>query len=191
MRMSGDRGVIGAMAIAAMLALTACNTTQTVSPTAAEGTSVIFESIDGPPRPVSSRLARSLDQEAAARRLQVVARGGPANYHIRGYLAVNGEASATSVAWAFDVYDAERRRAFRLRGEEPIAGSWRAVDDALLQRIASTSVAQLMTLIATDRVPAGATAAAPGAPVWSGLAGNGTGPFGTFAAAPTPATEGR
>jgi hypothetical protein len=180
------------MAIVTMLALAGCNTTQTISPTAAEGASIIFESIDGPPRPVSSRLARTLDQEAAARKLVVVARGGQANYHVRGYLAVNAEASATSVAWAFDVYDADRRRAFRLRGEEPAAGagSWRAVNDALLQRIASASVAQLMTLIATDRGPAGATAAAPGAPIWSGLVGNGTGPLGTFAGAPAPSTEG-
>lgn len=196
MRMPGDRGVIGAMAIAAALALTACNTTQTVSPTAAEGTSIIFESIDGPPRPVSSQLARTLDQEAAARRLVVVARGGQANYHIRGYLAVNADASAPSVAWAFDVYDADRQRAFRLRGEEPFSGSrsassrgtssWGAINDDLLQRIASASVGQLMTMIATDR----AVAAAPGAPIWSGLAGSGTGPIGTFAAAPAPSTEG-
>jgi hypothetical protein len=187
MRTAENRGVIGATIFAAMLALAACNTTQSVSPTAAEGASIAFESIDGPPRPVSSRLTRTLDEEATARRLVVVARGGQANYHVRGYLAVNAEGSAASVAWAFDVYDADRRRAFRLRGEEPAPGtsSWGAVNDALLQRIASSSVTQLMTLIASDRAPAGATAAAPGPTLWSGLVGSASGPTETLAVAPT------
>ena len=110
--------------MAAALALAGCITTgtTTVSPTAAEGATIIFESIDGPPRPVSARLARSLDQEAAARRLVVVTRGGQALYHIRAYLAAHAEGGTTSLAWAFDVYDAERKRAFRLRGEERAAG---------------------------------------------------------------------
>ena len=114
----------------------------TVSPTAAEGATIIFESIDGPPRPVSTRLAQSLDQEAAARRLVVVTRGGQALYHIRAYLAAHTEGGATALAWAFDVYDAERKRAFRLRGEERAVGpaSWAAANDAMLQRIASTSI---------------------------------------------------
>jgi hypothetical protein len=186
------RGVIGAMVLAATLALAACNTAQTVSPTAAEGARIAFESIDGPPRAVSSRLARTLDEEATGRRLVVVARGGQADYLIRGYLAVNAEGSAASIAWAFDVYDAERRRAFRLRGEEPAPGtsSWGTVNDALLQRIASSSVTQLMTLIAGDRAP-GAAVASSGSPIWSGLVGGGaSGATGTFAAAPPTVAEG-
>jgi hypothetical protein len=167
MRIAGCRSAIGAVAVTASLALAACNaTTRTVSPSDAEGTAIVFESIDGPPRPVSARLTRSLDQEAAARRLVVVPRGGQAVYRIRGYLAANPEGGATAVAWAFDVYDAERRRAFRLRGEEraaggsSAAGSWSAVNDALLQRIATNSVEQLMTLIASDGPGVGAQASA-------------------------------
>jgi hypothetical protein len=158
------RSAIGAMAVAAALALGGCVTanTPTVSLTDAEGATIIFESIDGPPRPVSTKLARSLDQEAAARKLVVVMRGGQALYHIRAYLAAHIEGGMTSLAWAFDVYDAERRRAFRLNGEEraPGVASWAAANDAMLQRIASTSITQLMTFIASDRTP-GAAAAAP------------------------------
>jgi hypothetical protein len=173
MRIAVGRSAVGVIAVAASLALAGCITTgtTTVSPTAAEGATIIFESVDGPPRPVSARLARSLDQEAAARRLVVVTRGGQALYHIRAYLAANNEGGATSLAWAFDVYDAERKRAFRLRGEERAAGgaggSWNAANDAMLQRIASTSIDQLMTFIAADRtgptaeaVPAGGSALA-------------------------------
>lgn len=168
MRIARGRCAIGAVGLAtvlaASLALAGCVTTgtQTISPTAAEGASIIFESIDGPPRPISARLAKSLDQEAQARKLVVMTRGGQALYHIRAYVAAHGEGGATALAWAFDVYDAERKRAFRLRGEERgSAGGWNAADDATLQRIAAASIAQLVTFIASDRTGVGATAAAP------------------------------
>jgi hypothetical protein len=162
MRIADARGAVGALVVAAALMLAGCITNQqTPSLAEAEGASIIFESIDGPPRPVSTRLARTLDQEAAARRLVVVTRGGRALYHIRGYVAANPEGGATVLAWAFDVYDAERRRAFRINGEERAgSGSWSAADDQVLQRIASNGVAQLMTFIAADRAGA-TTAAAP------------------------------
>jgi hypothetical protein len=171
MRIAVGRGAIGVIAMAMSLALAGCITTgtTTVSPTAAEGATIIFESIDGPPKPVLTRLARSLDQEAAARRLVVVTRGGQALYHIRAYLAAHNEGGTTALAWAFDVYDAERKRAFRLRGEERAAGgSWNAASDAMLQRIASTSIDQLMSFIAADRTPTAAAAPAPG-PALAGL----------------------
>jgi hypothetical protein len=179
MRVARGRGAIGAIAVTASLALAGCvTTTPTVSTTDAEGTTIIFESIDGPPRPVTARLARSLDQEAAARRLVVVTRGGQALYHIRAYLAAHTEGGTTSLAWAFDVYDAERKRAFRLRGEERASGTgagtgaWAAVNDATLQRIAGTSIVQLMTFIASDRTAPGATAAAPQAAALAGMIGD-------------------
>ncbi|HZO47788.1 MAG TPA: hypothetical protein VFB68_17955 [Xanthobacteraceae bacterium] len=168
MRIAVGRSAVGVIAVAASLALAGCITTgtTTVSPTAAEGATIIFESIDGPPKPVSTRLARSLDQEAAARRLVVVTRGGQALYHIRAYLAANNEGGTTSLTWAFDVYDAERKRAFRVSGEERAAGgggSWNAANDATLQRIANTSIDQLMTFIAADRTgPTAQAAPAPG-----------------------------
>ncbi|MPZ38243.1 MAG: hypothetical protein GEU95_09265 [Rhizobiales bacterium] len=176
MRIAVARSAIGALAVAAALALAGCVTNQqTPSLAEAEGASIIFESIDGPPRPVSTRLARSLDQEAAARRLVVVTRGGQALYHIRGYLAANAEGGTTVLSWAFDVYDAERRRAFRLNGEERAgSGAWSAANDQVLQRIASASVTQLMTFIASDRT--GATAAAP-PPQGAMLAGRATDDF--------------
>lgn len=197
MRIAGCRSAIGAIAVTAALALAACNTTaRTVSPSDAEGTAIVFESIDGPPRPVSARLTRSLDQEATARRLVVVTRGGQAVYRIRGYLAATPESGATTVAWAFDVYDAERRRAFRLRGEEravgsaSAAGAWAAVNDTLLQRIAANSVAQLMTLIAADRLPADGPGADAQASASTAPNGDSPGVFGLLAASPARAAEG-
>ena len=198
MRIARGRSAIGIVAVAAALALAGCITTSapTVSPTAAEGATIIFESIDGPPRPVSARLAKSLDQEAAARRLVVVTRGGQALYHIRAYVAAHAEGGTTVLAWAFDVYDAERKRAFRLRGEERAVGpsSWAAANDEVIRRISSTSIAELMAFIASDRTP-GATAQAPSqSPQDPALAGTGddfrpeaAGIFRMFAATPAPA----
>jgi hypothetical protein len=205
MRIARGRSAMGILVVAAALALAGCvttSTTPTVSPAAAEGATIIFESVDGPPRPVSARLAKSLDQEAASRKLVVVTRGGQALYHIRTYVAAHVEGGQTTLAWALDVYDAERKRAFRLNGEERAAGAstWAAANDEVLRRIASTSVAQLMTFIASDRTGAGATAeAAPAqgpAPQGSLLAGaaddfrpEAAGIFRMFAAAPVPSAE--
>jgi hypothetical protein len=201
MRIARGRSPIDAIVVVAALALAGCvtaSTTPTISPTAAEGATIIFESVDGPPRPVSARLAKSLDQEAAARKLVVVTRGGQALYHIRAYLAAHAEGGRTTLAWAFDVYDAERRRAFRLNGAEQAAGAnaWAAANDEVLRRIAATSVAELMTFIASDRTGAGATAEATPGPGTQGaiLAGlvddfrpEAAGIFRVFAAAPAPA----
>lgn len=168
MRIARGRSAMGAIAVAASLALGGCvTTTPTVSLTAAEGATIIFESIDGPPRPVSGRLAKSLDQEAAARKLVVVSRGGQALYHVRAYLAAHTDGGITTLAWALDIYDAERRRALRLNGEERTVGpgSWSAANDAMLQRIASTSITQLVTFIATERAPGASLAAASEAPM--------------------------
>jgi hypothetical protein len=187
--------IVVAATLAASLALVGCNTTQSVSPAAAEGTTISFESIDGPPRPVAARLARSLDQEATARRLVVVARGGQALYLLRGYLAAHSEGGATVVSWAFDVFDAERRRAFRFRGEERLAGgtTLATVSDETLQRVASGSITQLMTLIAADRTGASAGLATSAMPSLAGLADDfrpeASGIFRVFASAP-PAAAG-
>src|SRR4249920_1835413 len=70
--------------------------------------SVAFESIDGPPPAVHEKFMRALKDEAS----------GEANYRLRGYLAANPAAGATSVSWAWDVYDSSQRRALRLKGED-------------------------------------------------------------------------
>ena len=59
-----------------------------------------------------------------------------------GYLAAHTEGGMTSLAWAFDVYDAERKRALPAarRGTRRAAASWAAANDAMLQRIATTSM---------------------------------------------------
>jgi hypothetical protein len=81
---------------------------------------------------------------------------------------------APSIAWAWDVYDAELHRVFRLSGEEragPAAGRgaedriWAAADEALLRRIARNGMEQLAGFMASPPAPAAPTppmAPAPG-----------------------------
>jgi len=171
----------------------------------ARDASIAFESIDGPPRELSQRLIRDLNEEAAALRIAVVPAGRAAAYRMRGYLAAHAQGSTTSIAWAWDVYDAELHRAFRLSGEEragPAAGrdagrspegrGWAAADEALLRAIARAGMEQLAGFMAAAPAPAAPPAPPParnGSEVVAGgddLRGQAVGSFGA-----EPATEPR
>jgi hypothetical protein len=120
--------------------------------------SIAFESIDGLPRDISQKLVRDLNEEAAALRIAVAPAGSEASYRLRGYLAAHPEGSSTSIAWAWDVYDSELRRAFRLSGEERAGataggGNWAAADEALLRRIAHAGMEQLAGFAAAGPAP--------------------------------------
>jgi len=132
----------------------------------ASGAVVTFETIEGPPAKVVGRLMSDLNEEAAARQIAVVARGGAPLYRIRGYLALDDEREP-SIAWAWDVYDSDQHRAFRLTGVEPAGAGrrasgavWAATEDATLRKIAHASIEQLVAFIAAARAP-GALAYAP------------------------------
>jgi hypothetical protein len=141
--------------------------------------SVAFESIDGLPREVSQRLVRDLNEEAAALRIAVVPAGGEATYRMRGYVAAHAERSAasiTSISWAWDVYDGELHRAFRLSGEEragsaPARDAGRALaDDAVLRAIAHAGMQQLADFAASAPAPAAPASPAPGRTTGSAVA---------------------
>jgi hypothetical protein len=141
-----------------------------LSPSA--GVSVALESIDGLPPETSQKLVHDLDEAAATLRIAVVPAGHEAAYRLRGYLAAHAQGGATSITWAWDVYDGELHRAFRLGGEErigPTAGGrgsegsiWGGVDEAVLRRIARAGMEQLAGFIASP--PASAAPAAPAPP---------------------------
>jgi len=160
----GARGAAWALRPAAclMLALAAagCKTSGPASLAEARGTAIAFESIEGPPAQVVQKFERDVSEEASARQIAVVPRGGTAPYRIRGYLAANAGPEAPSIAWAWDVYDANQRRAFRLSGVEPTgtgrqssAGFWAAADDAVLRKVARAGMEQLVAFIASARAP--------------------------------------
>lgn len=113
----------------------------------AGGTTVAFESIDGPPPQVFDRLVGALDSESKLRNVSVVSRQGAAAYRVRSYLAAHIRGGRTSIAWVWDVYDRDQQRALRLSGEEAAgkAGrdAWAQADDVVLRRIAQAGLTGL------------------------------------------------
>ncbi|WP_213773262.1 hypothetical protein [Bradyrhizobium sp. dw_78] len=124
------------------------------------GPTVTFESIDGPPPQVFDRMVGVLNSESKLRNLSIVSREGQASYRVRSYLAAEVNHGRTTIAWVWDVYDANQQRALRLSGEEPAGratgDAWAAADDLLLRKIAQAGFSGL-----TDMVNGTAPAAAP------------------------------
>ena len=128
------------------------------------GSTIAFESIDGPPPPVFDRMVSVLDSESKLRNLSIVSREGGASYRVRSYLSAQVVRGKTMIAWVWDVYDSNQQRALRLSGEEPAgkAGrdAWAAADDLILRKIAQAGLSGLSGMInGTPDVP---PASAPG-----------------------------
>jgi hypothetical protein len=143
-------GVAGALVLA--LAAAGCSSTWQAPDTVVDlrGATIAIESIEGAPPGVVHSFARDLNEEATARRIAVVAQGMRAQYRVRGYLAP--QAGGGGLAWAWDIYDAGQKRAFRLRGEEN-AGPRAWADAQALRRIAQASIAQFAAFLAANRTP--------------------------------------
>jgi hypothetical protein len=148
-----------AAALMAAFALCGCMTSAPTATSANTFTPTIaFESIDGPPVGVFQRLVATVSAEAQARQMAIVSREGAAQYRVRGYLAAQVERGRTHISWVWDVYDAEKRRAFRISGDE--AGGrggrdpWGVADERLLQKIARASMDQLASFLAAPPEPA-------------------------------------
>ena len=129
------------------------------------GSTVAFESIDGPPPQVFDRMVSVLDSESKLRNLSIVSREGGASYRVRSYLSAQVVRGKTVIAWVWDVYDANQQRALRLSGEEPAgkAGrdAWAAANDLVLRKIAQAGLSGLSGMIngtVPDAVPTGAPA---------------------------------
>src|SRR4030081_2846504 len=115
------------------------------------GSTVAFESIDGPPPQVFDRMVGALDSESKLRNLAIVSREGTASYRVRSYLSAQVVRGRTRIAWAWDGYDANQQRALRLSGEEPAGNAgrdaWAAADDMVLRKIAQAGLSGLAAMI--------------------------------------------
>lgn len=156
-----DRIGVCIAALASLVLVTGCATQDrsTSLMDQRSGPTVAFDSIDGPPPAVFNRLVDNLGSEAEARRIAVVSREGQAHFRVRGYLAAHVEKGRTHIGWAWDVYDAERRRTLRITGEELGAASrrpadaWNAADEQVLFRIARSSMERLAAFLAAPEAP--------------------------------------
>jgi hypothetical protein len=147
-----------------LLGLATAGCTLNGKPTASLATrgTVAFDSIDGPPIGVFQKLVQNLNEEAERRQLAVVSRDDASQYRVRGYLAAHVKGKNTSIAWVWDVYDADQRRALRIVGQElgkgePSSGgtrdAWAAADDQVLQRIAKDGMNQFVAFLNSPEVP--------------------------------------
>jgi hypothetical protein len=123
------------------------------------GSTVAFESIDGPPPQIFDRMVSVLDSESKLRNLLIVSREGPAVYRVRSYLSAQVSHGRTTIAWVWDVYDPNQQRALRLSGEEPAGKAgrdpWAAADDLVLRKIAQAGLSGLSAMV-NGTVPADA-----------------------------------
>ena len=133
------------------------------------GPTIAFESIDGPPESIFRKYVQNISDEANARQMAIVSREAPAQFRVRGYLATLVEKRrGTVIAWVWDVYDIDQRRALRLSGEEKTSGAgrgtWAAADDSLLRRIAKSGMDQLTAFLAAPGAPNAPYVPASGGP---------------------------
>jgi hypothetical protein len=124
---------------------------------ASGGSTVAFESIDGPPPQVFERMVGVLDSESKLRNLQIVSREGAASYRVRSYLSAQVSHGRTTIAWVWDVYDRDQQRALRLSGEEPAGKAgrdpWAVADDLLLRKIAQAGLSGLAAMVNGTPLP--------------------------------------
>src|SRR4051812_47681259 len=102
---------VGVLAIAALVATAAgCSSlpsdgraslAKATSSGTISGSTLAFESIDGPPPEVFRRLVANLNDEAGARQIAVVSRTAPATYRVRGYVSALVERGKTTFAWVW------------------------------------------------------------------------------------------
>ncbi len=135
--------------------------------TGLSATSVAFESIDGPPPAVFSRMVATLSDEATAQHVTVVSRTGPATYRVRAYVSATVNRGKTSFVWVWDIYDADRQRALRIAGEEPAAAgrhrdAWALADDQVVRRIARSGMERVAAFLSEPRSGGSAIASGPG-----------------------------
>jgi hypothetical protein len=155
------------LAAACALTLAACNLEDHPGALTGQtrGATVAFESIDGLPPGQFRNLVQALNNEAQMRRLAVMSRESPSAYRVRGYLAAKVAKRETTISWVWDVFDGDDRRALRITGEETTKGrrrdAWSAADDAMLQRIARSSMDQLAAFLTSPEVAPGMPDAAP------------------------------
>ncbi|RDV04805.1 hypothetical protein [Undibacter mobilis] len=130
------------------------------------GASVAFDTIDGLPRPQFQTLVERLNDEAQSRRLAVVSREGTSAYRVRGALTATVNRGQTTIAWTWDVFDGAEQRVLQIKGEETgttptrkTEEAWKVADDAMLRRIAQTSMDKLSAFLTSPDVTPNAAAA--------------------------------
>jgi hypothetical protein len=155
----------GLLAAVCAMALSACSPNDRPGTLAGQprGATVAFESIDGLPPGQFRQLVENLNNEAQSRQLAVMSRETPSAFRVRGYLAAKYTKRETTISWVWDVFDGDDRRAIRIAGEETAKqtgkgrhrDAWSVADDAMLRRIARSSMDQLGAFLTSSQTAPG------------------------------------
>jgi hypothetical protein len=119
-----------------------------------EGVPIALESIDGAPAPVRTALMDELNTAASARKVALVGASADARYRVRGYLSTETNEGETKVAYVWDVFDSQNRRAQRLAGSSPVraaSGSASGLDKETLAKLAGASMDEIAEFLSTAR----------------------------------------
>jgi hypothetical protein len=130
------------------------------------GVPIALEVMDGPPAPVRSALTQELVTAASARQVELAGAAAPARYRVRGYLSAEADPQGgVALAYVWDVFDAERRRATRLAGSSPLrtasADPWADLDPDTIAKVAGRSMDDIAAFLSESK---NAAASAPASP---------------------------
>ncbi|WP_210485104.1 hypothetical protein [Microvirga antarctica] len=122
-----------------------------------EGIPIALESIDGPSSKVRTALIGELNTAATDRKVELVGATAQARYRVRGYLSAEKAEGGTKVAYVWDVFDSENKRAKRLTGTSPILVSYTslaALDKETLARLANSSMDEIAEFLSASKAEA-------------------------------------
>ena len=149
--MAGTKGW-GRLAAAAMtVSLGACQGSVSGSP---EGVPVALESIDGAPAKVQTALIGELATAASDRKVELVGSSAQARYRVRGYISTEINEGEAKVAYVWDVFDSQKRRAKRLAGSSPLSvssSSISSIDKEALAKLAAASMDEIAEFLAASK----------------------------------------
>jgi hypothetical protein len=127
------------------------------------GASVVLASLEGAPEEVLARFRPIFARTAESRDIATAGEADAA-YRLRGYLtAYAGSEGATRLAYVFDVFDRDGRRAQRLTDDLPATGQgdpWSALGDKALADLAARGADDLAAFL--SNTPEAIAAAAGG-----------------------------
>lgn len=102
--------------------------TSVAAPVRGEAAKFAFAPIEGVPIPVLQAMSNALNQEAVAKRVNVVPATDPgAVYTVRGYLTAVAEGPNAKLVYVWDVMDRQGTRLHRVTGQE-MGGAFRNND---------------------------------------------------------------
>ncbi len=111
---------------------------------------VQFLPISGTPVTIADAIYRGIRNEAPQAGITLVHRlEEPATWRVQGHLVALGHATASTIIFTWDVYDAKGNPVYRITGQEVSSGiegdPWGAVDAAVQTRLAVRAVRGLQS----------------------------------------------